>query len=173
MTVLVVLGILASIAVPRIDISGYRADAAMQSVGSALLVAQRAAVVRQHDVVVSFDASVGLIRIHEDADNDGRITPGERVRFEPLEDGINFGRGGAPAFRIGDGAISFTRKHEGHPAVTFRRNGSASEEGGFYLTTTRARSGGHAYDTRLVVVDRATGRTSWFHHTGSAWKQGF
>lgn len=174
MTVLVVMGILAAIAAPRLDVARYRADSAMQAVGSGLLVAQRAAVVKQHDVVVSFDTGARLVRTHEDADNDGRIDAGELVRVQPLDEGVAFGRGGAPAFRIGDGPVSFTRAQAGRPAVTFHRNGSASEEGGVYLTSARAaRGGAHPTDARVVVVDRATGRPSWFNYTGPTWKQGF
>lgn len=175
LTVVVLIGILGAIAVPRIDISGYRTDTVMQTVGSALLVAQRAAVAKQHDVVVSFDAGARLLRVHEDADNDGRMDAGEPVRIETLGEGVVFGRGGAPAFRIGDGPVSFTRTQSGRPAVTFHRNGSTSEEGGVYLTSVRsARSStAHRADARVIAVDRATGRPSWFHYTGTTWKQGF
>lgn len=174
MTVLVIIGIMASIAAPRLDISHYRVDSAMQSVGSALLAAQRAAVVKQHDVVVSFDTGGRMVRIHEDMDNDALVDTGEDVRFRPLDPGVAFGRGGAPGFRIGNGPVSFTRVQAGRPAVTFHRNGTASEEGGVYLTSTRAaRSGGYAADARVIIVDRATGRPSWFNYTRLTWKRGF
>lgn len=174
MTVLVIIGIMAAIAAPRLDLSHYRVESAMQALGSTLLVAQRAAVVKQHDVVVSFDAAGRMVRIHEDADNDALIDTGEYVRFRPLDAGVALGRGGAPAFRIGNGPVSFTRVQAGRPAVTFHRNGTASEEGGVYLTSTRAvRSGGHAADARVIIVDRATGRPTWFNYTRLSWKRGF
>jgi Tfp pilus assembly protein FimT len=174
MSVLVIVGIMAAIAAPRLDLSHYRVESAMQALGSTLLVAQRAAVVKQHDVVVSFDAAARMVHVHEDADNDARVDAGEYVKYRPLDAGVALGRGGAPAFRIGAGPVSFTRVQAGRPAVTFHRNGTASEEGGVYLTSTRAaRSGGHAADARVIIVDRATGRPTWYNYTRLTWKRGF
>jgi hypothetical protein len=47
---------------------------------------------RQRDVRMSFDDQANEILIHEDADNDGIVDPGERVRaIETLEDEVVFG----------------------------------------------------------------------------------
>ena len=174
LTLLVVLGIMTSIAVPHLDVERFQIEGAMQSVGSMLLTAQRAAVQRQHDVVVSFDATNSRIRIHADTDNDRTIDLGEPVRWEPLGDGVRFGRAGAPALMGEEAAITFSVRQNGLPAVVFSRNGAASEEGGIYLTSTRAlRDATYARDTRALRIDRSTGRPGWYRLEGTRWTREF
>jgi prepilin-type N-terminal cleavage/methylation domain-containing protein len=173
-TVLVVIGVLAAITFPKIDIARYQAETAMQGVGTTLLAAQRLAVTRQHDVIVKLDAAGLALVIHEDGNNDRSLDGGERERRVPFGDQVVFGRGSAPPHPLGGDVIAFTKQVAGMQAVTFHRNGSASEAGGFYLTTRReAAYGGHSDDTRLVWVDRATGRTSWYRYLDSVWRRGF
>lgn len=70
--------------------------------------------------------------------------------------------------------ITFTETHGGLPAVRFIRNGSASEEGTFYLTSTRAPlDPKYMKDGRAVRVDRATGRVTWYRYTPPRWAEGF
>lgn len=175
--VLAMIGIVAAMAVPRLDFTRYRVDSAMQGIGTTMLVAQRLAVTRQHDVIVKFDLPGAALIVHEDADNDGVVVAGERVRRFPLGEHIVFGRGGAPPGPIpGSGnEVTFTRRVGGMPAVVFHRNGSASEAGGFYLTSKRAVSSpGYETDARGVEVERGTGRVSWYRYTSSGkWVRGF
>jgi prepilin-type N-terminal cleavage/methylation domain-containing protein len=175
--VLAMVGIVAAIAVPRLDFTRYRVDSAMQGIGTTMLVAQRLAVTRQHDVIVRFDVPGGALIVHEDSDNDGVVDSGERVRRVPLGEQVVFGRVGAPAAPIpGLGSqVTFSRVAGGMPAVVFHRNGSASEAGGFYLTSKRALlNPGHESDTRAVEVERGTGRVSWYRYTGrGTWVRGF
>jgi prepilin-type N-terminal cleavage/methylation domain-containing protein len=174
LTVLVLLGILSAVAIPRLDIGSYRADAAMNSVGSVILGAQRAAVMKQRQVVVAFDVPNRRIRVHDDLNNNGQLDTGERLVWHPLETGVVFGRDGAPAHSIGSGPITFTHQQSGMPSVTFLRNGAAEEEGGVYLTTVRARqTGTRPRDARLVIVSRATGRASWLSYQSGSWKTEF
>src|SRR4051794_6372065 len=72
--VLLITGIVAGLAIPRIDITRYKADAVVTSVRSAMQQAQRASLVAQYDVIVSFDITGGRIRIAWDANNDHYIT---------------------------------------------------------------------------------------------------
>lgn len=172
--VLTIIGLLAAIAIPQIDLGKYQANSAMQGVGSTLLAAQRLAVTKQHDVVVTFDAATNGMRIHEDADNDGTVDATERDLRYPMGDKVVFGRGGAPQHPIGAGPITFTKVVRGLPAVIFHRNGSASESGGFYLTTRRAiNAGGIPTDGRVLEIERSTGRASWYRFDGTAWQRGF
>ena len=175
LTVLVVVGIMSVLVVPRIEIVKYRMDGQARGMMAALVTAQRSAVKRQHDVVVAFDTINHRLRIHEDEDNDGTLDPGERTRHVPLEATVEFGLGAAPARTAATTrAVSFTEVQEGLPAVRFHRSGSATQEGAFYLTSERARNGSdHANDTRSVHVDRATGRTSWYYYEDPDWKLGF
>ncbi|MDH4045124.1 MAG: prepilin-type N-terminal cleavage/methylation domain-containing protein [Gemmatimonadota bacterium] len=172
LTVVVIIGVMVAIALPRIDVSRYRVNSAMQTAGLLLISAQQQAVTRQHDFVVGFDAPNGSIRVHQDANNDGKIDAGERVRNWPLGDNVVFGRGGAPAFAIGQPAVTFTQVREGLPSVIFHRSGSASEYGGFYLTSRRSALGGLSRDARAIEVERATGRATWYRYVNQ-WSKDF
>ena len=168
------IGILSSLAAPRINLDQHRVDSAARSLGLQLLTAQRAAVKSQHNVVVSFDVAEQRLRIHDDANNNGAIESGERVEYAELGEGVVFGRGAAPPHPLlGRSAVSFTRTQAGLPAVTFHRNGSAREEGGLYITSRRAATTeSYSAETRALVITRATGRTSWFRFS-SSWEQEF
>ncbi|MGH6690916.1 MAG: pilus assembly FimT family protein [Gammaproteobacteria bacterium] len=169
--VVIILGIVAAIVAPRIDLGRYGVESAMRGAGVTLLAAQRQAVTQQHDVIVQFDLANHALRIHDDRDNDADVDPGERVRVVPLGEQIVFGRGSAPVGAIGAGPVSFTKTIGGMPALVFRRNGSASQFGGFYLTSQRAiNSGTHAEDARCVVIEPATGRLSWYRYGPPLWR---
>lgn len=172
--VLILIGVLAAFAAPRIDLIGHRANGAMQGVGTTLLAAQRLALTRQHDVVVVFDDVAGVVRVHDDGNDNGVVDAGEHVSVTPLGDLVVFGLGGAPPLDGGAGAVTFTRTEGGRPAVTFHRSGSASESGVAYLTSRRAMANsGFAEDTRAIQVERATGRASWYRYRPSGWQRGF
>lgn len=174
LTLLVVLAIVTTMAAPRLDVERFQIEAGMQSVGSTLLTAQRAAVQRQHDVVVSFDAANSRVRIHADLNNNGTIDDGEPSRWEPLGEGVLFGRAAAPALMGENAAISFSATQNGLPSVVFSRNGSASAEGGFYLTSARAlRDPAYSRDTRALRIDRSTGRVGWYRLNGTQWIREF
>ena len=172
--VTVVISVLTAIAFPRIDLSKYQSMSAMQMVGSTMWAAQRLAVTRQHNVIISFDETANMLFLHEDVDNDNKVDSGERLRRVELGEKIVFGRGSAPLHPEGPSTISFTKTLDGRRVVIYRRNGSASETGGFYITTKReADFGGHPEDTRLLAIDRATGRTSTYRYRPAGWIRGF
>src|SRR5476649_766385 len=54
MIVVVISGVMVALEIPRIDTTKYRADAIAQIVRTTLQTAQRQAITRQHDMVVSF-----------------------------------------------------------------------------------------------------------------------
>lgn len=179
LVVLSIVSLLSMLVLPSIEIVKYRMDGSVRGAATALLSAQRLAVKRQHDVVVTFDSANRRLRIHEDANNDGIIDAGERVRFVQLQDGVRYGRGMATALGSASATITFSETQDGLPAVRFIRNGSASEEGLFYLTSSRAGTvhpdsapSRWARDSRAVRVDRATGRVSWFYYDPPEWKAG-
>jgi prepilin-type N-terminal cleavage/methylation domain-containing protein len=172
--VLVVVGLVASIGMPRIDLTRVRMDSGFRQVGITMLKAQRTAIMRQHAVIVAFDTTGRRLRVHEDQNNDGVMQGGEPVEFLALEDGVFFGRGSAPALPMGVGPISFARRQAGLPAVTFLRSGGATESGGLYLTSLRAIGAPrYADDARAFTVSRATGRVFQFQYAGGAWRRRF
>src|SRR5262249_8936511 len=85
--VLIMMGIIAAMAVRRLNYDRYRADAAMRVVRTVLQGAQRNAIMRQTDIVVAFDLNANLLRILEDTNNNCRQDNGERLTTRPLEDG--------------------------------------------------------------------------------------
>lgn len=168
--VMSIIGIVTVIAIPSIDFTRYRIDSAMRGLGASLLSAQRAAVTRQHDVIVLIDAPNNIIRLHEDRNDNRDVDAGELLRAIPLGEAVVVGQGSAPAHPgVGPGPVTFTKLMDGVPSLSFHRNGAASEFGGVYLTTRRALSGGHASDSRLLVIERATGRVTRYRYTGSTW----
>lgn len=170
--VLAVIGILSSIMLPRLDTLKYRVNANARTLVSTLNYSQRLAVSLQHDVRVAFDVGGRRLRVHEDANNNNVIDPGERVSFVPLEEGIAFGRGTAAALPFGGANIALTRTQDGMPVLIFRRDGTASENGGFYLNTTRGLTAGLATDTRALEIVRSPGKIVYWTNASGSWKQG-
>jgi prepilin-type N-terminal cleavage/methylation domain-containing protein len=172
MSVITLAGILVALAGPRIDLPYYRLSGAMDEVSGELLVAQRTAIQAQHDVVVAFDESGSRLRVLQDLNNNHIVDAGERAPWVPLGAGIRFGLGAAEGVAGYSDAVSFTRREDGYPALVFTRNGSASEEGVVYLTSTRAlESADHPRDAHAIFLQRSTGRPTVYRYTGSAWER--
>lgn len=169
-TALAVLGIMSGIAITRLNTIGFKMDGAARVTHAAVQQAQRLALTRQFDVIVSFDQSTRRVRIAEDANNDGAIAPDERVRWRALEDSTRFDN--PPSAVGGGGAVAIDgdnlRDVDGMPSIIFRRSGSASSELQVYLGSKR----GEADDFRAIQVTRATGRVEWFKYVGGQWRPG-
>jgi prepilin-type N-terminal cleavage/methylation domain-containing protein len=173
--VIVIMGILGSIALPRIDVAGFQVNSAVQAVSTTMVAAQREAITKQHDIILTFDAANRQVRMAWDRNSDGAISGNERVRVIALDDRVVFGRGTASPRAFGAAPIDFDDVVDGLPALTFHRNGSASGVGGFYLTSRAAAANDPAWakHTRAVEIIRATGRTEWWRYNGSQWLRGF
>lgn len=166
--VVLVIAVLAGILAPRIDVAGSRADSAVLRANALITQAQRRALLRQHDIRILFDLDGSVLRLHDDADNDGEVDSGERDVVSELGEGTSFGRAGAPALEGGTGgAVSFSvDSDEDLPVLTFHRNGSASEAGVLHLA-----AGSDPATARALRVERATGAaTCWSHRTGE-WEE--
>ena len=174
--VVTMIGIMTGIALWRVDIARYQVNGDIQSIGTTLIASQREAIAKQHNVIVVFDTAGNRVRVIWDANNNGQYDDGEHTRMVFLGDRVQFGLGTAPAMAIGTQAINFTdtETSSGLPAVTFYRNGSASEAGGAYITSRRS-IGDPKYvnDNRAMRVERATGRAEWWHYDGTTWQRGF
>jgi prepilin-type N-terminal cleavage/methylation domain-containing protein len=167
-----VIAVITAIALPRIDVESYKVSAAVRAVTSSLTYAQRLAVSLQHDVRVSFDSANNRIRVHEDTDNDNVMDPNERVTYTPLDNGVIFGRGPAPAFTFGGAGFNFVGRQGGLPMLVFRRDGSASESGGFYLNATKAVASNVPLKARAGEIIRSSGRIIWYSYGSGAWVRG-
>jgi prepilin-type N-terminal cleavage/methylation domain-containing protein len=171
--VIALIGLVAMFAIPKLDFSAYRINGAVRGVTGLLARAQRLAVTNQYDVNVLFDVANNSIKIHEDADNDNTIEANEQVLSYPLGEGVVYGLGGAPTRLYTPAPISFTRTLNGMPEIIFRRDGSVSENGGFYITSTAAQLNSRPKDGRSIEVIRSTGRAEWYQYNGSAWVKKF
>jgi prepilin-type N-terminal cleavage/methylation domain-containing protein len=175
LTVVAIIGILTAFALPNIDVARMQVNGAMQGVGTSLLAAQRLAMARQHNVLVLFDQPQRRILIVDDTNNDLTRGANEHTRVVQFGERIAFGRANAPARAFGSAAVNFTRTIDGMPALVYRRNGTASEGSGFYITSRRALEAPAAFsaDTRAIEITRAVGRAEWWRYNGTAWTRGF
>lgn len=172
--VMVIIGLVVAFAGPNIDPTRFKVNSSMQVLGTTMLTVQRQAITQQHDIILQIDTAQHRLRIHEDEDNDGSIDANEHVRSVQIGEGIVFGRGSAPAMAFGNGPVVVSRTIGGLPSVVFHRDGSASEAGGFYVTSLReVRTSRHPDDSRAVTFARATGRASWFRYRSGGWVKAF
>jgi prepilin-type N-terminal cleavage/methylation domain-containing protein len=173
--VIVIMGTLGAIALPKVDVAKIQVSSAVQVLSTTMVAAQREAITKQHDIILTFDAANRQVRLAWDVNSDGEIEAGERTRVVTLDDRVVFGRGTAPARTMGANPINFDDVVADLPALTFHRNGSASGVGGFYLTSWASAMGDatRANHTRAVEIIRATGRTEWYRYSGSEWVRGF
>lgn len=171
MVVVVIAGMMVSLAIPRIDTTKFKADAIATIVRTTLQTAQRQAITRQHDMVVSFDTTGERIRTFWDQNDDGKISTGaaaERVTWRGLDVGILFtdpavkGVSGATiSTPVSGGAIATL---DGYPTITFHRDGSASSDAEIYIKV--AAHGPPWY--RAITVTQSTGRIEWYRLNASA-----
>lgn len=168
LVVVLLLGIIAGLAIPRFDFATLRADAGVRIVRGTLMSAQRAAVMRGYPVIVSFDTANSRMRVFED--DNGNRTPdaGERMRWTPLEEQTYFTTPPAPVV-AGEPVAPVTGSRleslSGMPSVTFRRSGAASSTLRVYVLSRRGRQ----EHFRAISMSQATARTDWFRLIGSTW----
>ncbi len=167
--VLIVLGIMAGMMTPLFNPARWRADSAVENLAMSLNAAQRLAVLKQHDVVVTFDLTGGKVVLHQDDNNDGVRDTGEEIRVIDLPETMGFGSGSAPNLPEGSGPISFA-SGTGNPTLTFHRNGSASASGVVYLKPVEGSSAGSATAVRALTVERATGEIRCYSYRTGAWE---
>jgi prepilin-type N-terminal cleavage/methylation domain-containing protein len=162
--VLMLTGIIAAITYPKIDVGRYKADSVVTTVRSVMQQAQRASLVSQHDVIVTFNLEANEMRVAWDKNNNHVLDPGERVTNTKLSSGNKFAkpdmgvRGAVTAAVVG----ANVKMVENKPTVTFHRDGSLSSDLEVYMSTV-----GSPVRWRAVTVVQATGRTDWFRK-GSA-----
>ncbi|HEY5060519.1 MAG TPA: GspH/FimT family pseudopilin [Gemmatimonadaceae bacterium] len=165
MVVVVITAMLVTLAIPRIDTTKFRADAIAQIVRTTLQYAERQAITRQHDIVVSFDTTGERIRTFWDTNDDGKVGATEHTTMRGLDVGVLFtdpavnGISGAPIKKpvnaVNSGTIGSL---SGWPTITFHRDGSASTDAEIYVSV--AAHGPPWY--RAVTVNQATGRIEWY-----------
>jgi len=166
--VVILLGILAGLAAPMLDVSRSRMNSAVIEVATELMSAQRYAVLRGHDVVIAFDEDNRWMRVHLDANNDGLVQDGENTRAAQLGDGVRFGRASGATLTPATQNITFIQQQESMPSLTFHRNGSASEAGIIYLTFGQATL---TKSNRGVEVIRSTAKVKCWSYGTETWQE--
>ena len=169
--VMALLATVAAIGIPRMDIFKYRADAGVVQVRSLLMQAQRDAIVRQHDLLVSIETVGSRLILGCDQNNDGKVLGTERIRVQSLPENTRFA---TPPEALGTsgmtslGAIQAVKllSMSNLPTVVFRRDGTVSTPLELYTTSQRSM----ASDFRVTTVVQATGRTTYLRYTGTDWK---
>jgi Tfp pilus assembly protein FimT len=169
MAVVSVVAIVAAFGFPKINLHRFRLDAGVRVIQTSLQQAEREAVKRQHNFVVSFDVLGKRVRILDDQNNNNTADGTERVVWRTLDDGIKFHPPPAGFFGGASAEVAGTKLTtvNGYPSIIYRRDGAASTDLQVYITSTRGQNG----DFRLLSVTRATGRVDWYRY-GSGWKRG-
>jgi len=164
--VLVMMAVIARMALPKLNLSQFRADAAAQQVRSVFQTAQRTSLTRQYDVIVSVDTTQFGLRIAEDVNNDGTIQVSEWKFWRPTGEGNKFAvpPKGLNAPTVTSSVVGTQLKMvDGLKSVIFHRDGSTSTDAEIYVQSDyKGRT-----DYRVVSVTRATGRTELYRLAGT------
>ena len=170
--VVVIIGIIAKVAIPKFNIDRYRADAAGRLALILLQEAQRNAITRQSNVIVSLDINYNRFRVVQDYNNNDTINTTDLVTWRNMGEGAIFsqptwsGAVGADSVAptaafAGTGLLTVS----GLPTIIFRRDGSASTN--FYVyVTTRV---GVPTEYREVICIASTGRCDLYKYNGKGW----
>ena len=169
--VLVIVGVITALAIPRLDLSSYRADASVQGMRTILQQAQRAALEQQYDIYAIFDTAAQAVTIAEDANNDGVIQATEHIRRQTLFENTKYmlpptGLDGAVTSAVNGSSLG---SMDGMPAIVYHRDGATSSSLDVYVGSAADPTTGY----RAVRIARATGRTTWFRYVPSrGWVEG-
>ena len=163
------IGIVAAVALPKFDINRCRGDAAGRQVRVLLQEAQRNAITRQSNVIVSFDLVYQRLRIVQDYNNNDTINVTDQVQYRKLPEGAHFStptwaglKGTVPTGAVtGAGMQTIS----GMTSVIFRRDGSTSSDLELYVTNRDAVQ----KDFRGVLLTRSTGRNDLYKWSGTTW----
>lgn len=170
--VIAVVGILALLVLPKIRLDNAKVDAAARTLTLALMVAQREAASRQHNVLLVFDTTASTMTTVWDANNNGRRDNGEKTRPFLLAEHVVLGRPATvPALGTATlGVPSMATTADGRPMLILQRNGSVDRSVTLYLTSSAALAGSKNVEARAVTIARATAHPEWYAWTGSRWR---
>ncbi len=168
--VLLLIGVLTSIMAPLISPGRWRTDNALQELALSISASQRLAVLKQHDVILTFDVPGRSYSILQDANNSGTQDTGESYRVVALEETIGYDRGSPPALPEGAGPITFASA-QGDPILTFHRNGSASTSGAIYLRPVEGSLAASSESVRALTIERSTGQVRCYSYRTGSWEE--
>lgn len=164
--VVALIGIFAGWAVTRVNLSGYKMDAASRMLQNVIIGAQQTAITRSTEVTLRFDRQNSRVELRF------LFEGSQRVVTRPLPDGADFF---IPSTGIDGGAADFVAGAgvEAAGGVTYVRDVKIAANGTvprgdfvLYLGTNSSRP----QDQRAVVVKGATMRTTFWSHSSGAWQ---
>ncbi len=166
LTTLIIMGMIAAMAVPRIDMSRMRGDAALRQMTTLFVQAQRTALSKQYNVILSVDIATNRVRLVEDRNNSNTFDTGDRMMWMALEPGVRFTTSPAPLDGM-SGTVVFLKPKliDSFTSVIFRRNGAASSDGALFFTSKPTDPGA----TRAITITQSTGRADPFKYNGTTW----
>lgn len=167
-----IIAIMAAIALPKVRVEQAQVDGAVRTVSMAVMVAQREAVSRGHNVLVVFDTAHHVLRTIWDRNNNLALDAGEKTRPFPISERVVMGRGaGVPAFGASSADVPVMLSLNNAPMMVLQRNGGTDRPLTLYLTSSRAQRGYGEKDTRALTVDRATARPVWYVWAATGWRR--
>jgi prepilin-type N-terminal cleavage/methylation domain-containing protein len=171
--IVVIVGLMSLIVLPKIRIDNTAVDSAARTISLSLMVAQREAVARGHNVLVMFDTAGHTARTVWDANNNGVADAGEKSRPFLLPERVLLGRPPNVPPLGGTGELAPTQLTTAQgPYFIMQRSGSLDRAQVIYISTAEAMNGGAYSDVRAVYIARATGRAVWYKWNGTAWGRG-
>lgn len=169
--VLIMVGIITGMAIPRLNYQRYRADAAARVTRAVLQSSQRMAIMRQTNMLVVFWVAGRRMFIIEDANNNYQFDTGERMRVRPLEEGAQFvvPTAQVPGTTMPSTAISGPNLATvlGSPSVAFLRDGASSSDVNIYICSARCIKD----NQRALILTQASGRTESWRYAGTSWRR--
>lgn len=173
LVILTIVGIMALMVLPRIRIDNASVDAAARTVSMSVMVAQREAVSRGHNILIKFDTAGHSVRTIWDKNNNGMEDNDEKTRPFLLPERVVLGKPSSVPKLGGAGEVAPLQKTTSRgPYFIMQPSGALDRADVMYFSTAAAIAGGPDKDVRAVAIARATGRTVWYKWTGTAWKRG-
>lgn len=172
LVVVAIIGIMAAIALPKVRVERAQVDGAVRTLSMALMVAQREAVSRGHNVLLVIDTTHHVIRTVWDSNNNMALDGSEKTRPFPIPERVILGRGAdVPALGTATADVPAMREVGDAPMLVVQRNGGTDRAVTLYLTSKLAQAGVGEKDTRALTIDRATARPVWYVWSASGWRR--
>ncbi len=170
LTVVAIIGILGSVAIPNFSewLYRYRADAEVNKLYFDLMAAKQLAIKSNSTVIVSFDSSNNSYSIHNDLDKDGSVDTGETVKNVLFENEIDFGIASG-MLGVWGTAVSNPISLNGESQVKFFSWGQADRSGALYMIPEADLVTGFKGRQRAIKIIQATGNieTMKYNSAGS------
>jgi prepilin-type N-terminal cleavage/methylation domain-containing protein len=167
--VMVMIGIVAGIAIPRINVAQIKSDGAGRMVRMLLMNSQRTSITRQSNTIVSFDLAGSRLRLVQDYNNNDTLNTTDLVSWRSLPEGVRFLTPTMPRVSGSTATSSLQGSNlitvSSLPSFVFRRDGSSSSDAELYF----AARAGVPTDFRAITIDPSTGRTDLYRWSGTAW----